>query len=279
MNTEIIEIIGPPGVGKTTLYDALTKAWSPSCTWTYQEALLTPVPAIAEFSSWVEYRLKRILKKKLSTSVASDLGFRFIHLHPELANFCLEHLSGEAREANILAMRFRSLSLLYTDFCRYQAIDERVSDKPCIVNEGLLQKSFLNRSDLSVMSDLVNQYLAFVPKPEAVLYINTDKELIVDRLVKRRKLIATHSGKSQQELLMDIANWQTQLGIITAWMADHHVKVYTLDGALSIHENVNAVLNILESHTGHLPFPVDTAAMANIEPLAQVPGKPSTQLH
>jgi hypothetical protein len=180
--------------------------------------------------------------------VPIEFGLRFAQLHPELANFCWQQLSDENVCANIkIEMRFRSAFLLYLDFCRYQAIAEKESITPCVLNEGLLQKSFLIQRDLRVMLDLINKYLSLVPLPRAIIYINSeDKELIVERLINREKIIATHLGKNKKELLEDIITWQYQLELIISWMLDHNVMVYNIDGARSVKENILFITKILE---------------------------------
>jgi len=246
MATEIIEIIGPPGIGKTTLYNALCKKWRPSCYWTYLDVLLTPAPSFSDFNNWFEYKIRKVLKRKLSKSVPTEYGLRFAQSHPELTNFYWHQLSDENVYASIKAeMHFRSVFLLYSDFCRYQAIAEKESPNPCVLNEGLLQKSFLVQNDLGLMSDLINKYLAFVPLPKAIIYINTDKELIVERLINREKIIATHLGKNRNELLEDIIKWQYQLELIISWMRNHRVLVYNIDGAKPVEENVLIITGIL----------------------------------
>lgn len=270
MATEIIEIIGPPGIGKTTLYNALSKKWRPSCYWTYQDELLTTAPSFSDFNSWIGYRIKKILKKKLSKSVPVEFGVRFAQLHPELAKFCWQQLSDENVYANNKAeMRFRSAFLLYLDFCRYQAIEEKESLTPCVLNEGLLQKSFLVQSDLRLMPDLINKYLTLVPLPKAIIYINTeDKELIVERLINREKIIATHLGKSKKELLEDIVKWQYQLELIISRMLDHNVMVYNIDGTRSVKENVLFITKILEKQKYFQPSP-DQKRIVNVNAVQQ----------
>lgn len=247
MAAGIIEIIGPPGVGKTTLYDALCLQWKPSCFWTHQDAVLTPTPSFADFRNWIEYKIRKTFKRKWSKTVPNEFGLRFAQLHPVLADFCWQRLSVENFDAKAgTEMRFRSAFLLYSDFCRYQAISEKESFTPCILNEGLLQKSFLIQSDARIMSDLLNRYLMLVPLPSAVIYIDADKELIVERLMNRKKIIAIHRGKTRDELLEDIVHWQHQCRLTVAWMLDHHVPVYTFDGAKSVRENVFTISRILE---------------------------------
>jgi deoxyadenosine/deoxycytidine kinase len=247
MGLGIIEIIGPPGVGKTTLYDALCLQWKPSCSWTHQDAVLTPTPPFADFKNWIEYKIRKSFKRKLSKAVPNEFGLRFAQLHPGLADFCWQRLSAEHFDGKTgTEMRFRSAFLLYSDFCRYQAIAEKNSFIPCILSEGLLQKSFLIQSDAGIMSDLLNTYLMLVPLPSAVIYINGSKEMIVERLMSRKKLLPTHRGKSRNELLENIVHWQHQCQLTVTWMSDHSVPVYSLDGAKPIKENVSSLVRILE---------------------------------
>jgi len=246
MATEIIEIIGPPGVGKTTLYDALCLQWKPSYNWIHQDAVLSPAPVIKDFRNWAEFKLKSILKRKWSRSVPTEFGLRFVQLHPGLSDFCWQRLSSERSfTENITDIRFRTAFHLYADFCRYQAIAEKGSSMPCVLNEGLLQKSFLIQSDARIMSDLLNRYLMLVPLPAAIIYIDTDKARIVGRLMNRRKVIATHHGKNRDELLDDIVHWQGLLQLTISWMINHQVPVYTIDGARSVSENVLTILKLL----------------------------------
>lgn len=247
MVTGIIEIIGPPGIGKTTLYNALCKEWRPSCNWIFQEALLTPVPSFADFNNWIEYKIRKALKRKISKNISTEFGLRFAGSHPEFTNFCWQQLCDDVYANNNAGMCFRSVYFLYSDFCRYQAIIEKESSIPCILNEGLLQKSFLIQNDLESMTNLIDRYLALIHLPKAVIYINTEnKELIVERLIRREKIIATHTGKNKAELFEDIVKWQYQTELITSWMRNHKVLVYNIDGAKSVKENVLIITGILE---------------------------------
>ena len=144
MPVEIIEIIGPPGIGKTTLYNALCKNWRSSMKWTHQNAILNPAPLRSDLSKWIRYQAKKLFNMDLSKSVPLEFGLRFAQSHPRLVNFCWRQLSDEnVFPEEMGGLRFRSGYLLYLDFCRYQAITELRPKVPCLLNEGLLQKSFL----------------------------------------------------------------------------------------------------------------------------------------
>ena len=256
MSFKIIEIIGPPGIGKTTFYNALCKNWRGSLKWTYQNALLSPAPLLSDLNNWIRFRAKQFFNRDLSKSVPLEFGLRFAQSYPDLANFCWKQLSDEnVFPTDMTGFRFRSVFLLYLDFCRYQAITEKGSSVPCLLNEGLLQKSFLVQGDVKLLPDLINTYLSLVPLPKVVICLNTeDPGLVVERLLKRPKIIASHLGKNRNDLFKDIVKWQFQLRLINSWMLNHNVTVYNLDGAKSVKENVLIISEILEKQKDSDPF-------------------------
>lgn len=235
MSQKIIEIIGPPGIGKTTIYESLCKTWRSTFNWTYQEALLTPKPHFSEFNKWTEYRLRRLLGKKITKSIPVEYGLRFIENHQELANFYWNYLSN----APEISKRFRAAHFLFTDFCRYQAIVESNAVQPCIINEGLLQKSFFIHNDEQVMLAALDKYMPLLPLPYAIIYINTpDTSLIIERLRSRKKIIASHLGKGYNDLFADIEKWQYLLNLIVEKMKCKNVPIYHIEGSKPLEENV-----------------------------------------
>jgi thymidylate kinase len=249
MDAKIIEIIGPPGIGKTTIYEALCTTWSPVSNWIYLDALLTPKPRFSEFKAWFEYQLKKVLRKKIVKSIPVEYGLRFVEEYQDLANFYWNHLSNpDIYHDGEIKKRFRSAYFLYADFCKYQAILESRSSKPCIINEGLLQKSFLIQDDKQLMRDVINKYVPLLPLPHAIIYINTPNiGLVLERLRSRKKIIASHFGKGDKELKDDIENWQLLLNTISEIMQRKGVPVYNIDGDRSIEENVVAINNLLNN--------------------------------
>lgn len=247
MRSGIIEIIGPPGVGKTAIYDSLCKTWNFKSKWIYPEALMAYQSQTSGLKKMFDFKLRKVLGKKVSGSIPVDYGLRFAANNQALSEFYWSHLSNVqvyANEEN--SMRFRSAYFLFSDFCKYQVVMEMKLNIPCIINEGLLQKSFLINKDDAFMKDALVRYLPLLPLPDAIFYINTKKHVIVQRLLKRKKVIASHVGRDYNGLLADTEKWQNLLDLVLEKMHSMHIPIYNIDGEKTIRENVNYLKTVLD---------------------------------
>lgn len=245
-----IEIIGAPGIGKSKLYHEVCKTWNPGNTWTYADVLLAPEkPSMLSFIRWLEYNYRWYLGKRLSKSLPTNLGLKFIREHEELAAFCWKYLT-ENPVHNSLDSRFRHACILYDNFCGYQAIIEKRSPKPCLIEEGLFQKSFLIHDSEELMKEILDEYLSVLPLPYAVIGLDTDNiGLIVSRLRKRKKVIPSHQDKSDEELIRETEKWRYIIRLILDKLENKNVLVYRVDGSKSLDGNVAVLTSILKSMT------------------------------
>lgn len=241
MGEKIIEVVGPPGVGKSTIYKALCRTWSPKANWIHQHALLVPdTPNFVDFGKWLEHQAKRLSGKKITRSINTDYGLRFAAKNQALANFYWRHLSDTGTySSREIDKRFRSAYFLFQDFSRYQAIIESSCEKPCIINEGLLQKSFFVPENGEPLNEVIEKYLSLLPLPHAIIFIDApNAEVIVDRLQRRNKVIASHGGKDAQALRGDIERWQRTLNLIVEKAQKAGVGIIKVNGENSVNQNV-----------------------------------------
>ncbi|WP_018479292.1 hypothetical protein [Pontibacter roseus] len=244
---KLIEIIGPPGVGKSTIYSALCESWNKNLKWVHQDLLLAPDnPGFVNIGGWLEYKLRGALGKRRPKSLAVDYGLRFINHNEKLASLCWNHLS-DANDSKDMDKRFRSAYFLFSDFCRYQAIREKANGKACLIEEGFLQKSFLISSDEQAESPFIEKYLSLVPLPHAVFHINvSDNAVITNRLENRSKVIASHLGKDTEGLLEETEKWQRTQHLILQKLKEKNLRIFEINGEIAISENVHYMKNLLE---------------------------------
>ncbi|MGV3502245.1 MAG: hypothetical protein ACO1O1_00945 [Adhaeribacter sp.] len=248
MGRPTIEIIGPPGIGKSALYHTLVRRWTPASNWIPQSILLGPArPAGLHFSAWLAYGLYRLKKNKAGKSIPADYGLRFAAEHEAYAALCWELLSRPETAAGLaLGPRFRAAYFLFLDFCRYQAIKEKHGQQACLLEEGLLQKSFLLQDDPQGMETVIREYVSLVPLPQALIYIDTaDQQVILDRLRRREKTLFTHRDRSPELLARETSKWQRMLALVLDLARQAGVAIYPIDGARPLRENAALINQIL----------------------------------
>ena len=251
MKTKIIEIIGPPGVGKSTIYQSLCKTWKPGSQWVYPDVVLTAKPGFFSLKKRLVYNLSLLLGKKLTKTIPVDYGVRFAGQQQDLANFCWKYIADiqffDNRDIN---KRFRSAYFLFRTFCTYQAILEKAPAKPCIIQEGFLQKSFFIRDkeeDDQMIDELLNNYLRLIPLPHTIIYMDTpDSKEIVKRLRGRSKTIVSHYGKDDTALQRDVEKWRHAQNNMLEKLKSAGVLIVRINGMAPVKENVYFIKELLK---------------------------------
>jgi thymidylate kinase len=266
MRSKIIELIGPPGAGKSTIYHSLCKTWKPGSPWVYPDVLVTAKPGFWEYRKWMVYHLRLLMGKKVTKSIPVDYGIRFAGQQRKLARFCWDLLSNKLvfpdREIN---QRFRSGYFLFTTFCVYQAILEKAPVYPCIIEEGFLQKSFFIRveeADEQLAEKLLDDYLTLIPLPHAVVLIDTpDIDEIVQRLQGRSKTIASHIGRNDKALQKDIEKWQHRQRKMLQKLEHAGVMIARIDSKQPVKKNAAEIAALLTKINVTQEAPVPAAGI------------------
>lgn len=245
-----VEIIGPPGIGKSTLYQAVCRSWTPQSRWTYQEKVLGNERGRHGLIRSAIYQIYcRLIKRSGNHQLTIDHGLRFIQQHEPFAEFIWKHLSDpnifpEGRQAE----RFRAFYLLFRDFMRYQAILESNAHKPCIMEEGFLQKSYLLQVPEMELPDWIERYLQLTPKPDLIFRMDaSDPDTIALRLELRAKKLAAYQGLDRSGLIQETRKWQQFFSVMDQKIQQQHIEFKMLDGSKPIEENIRIIYDSLEA--------------------------------
>ncbi|MET0636784.1 MAG: hypothetical protein ABWZ25_12210 [Chitinophagaceae bacterium] len=241
--SRIIEMIGSPGAGKSTIYNELIRSWDPDCPWEYRQQ--------TKKAGSLEKVIRAITGRRATEPVVIEGGLDFINHHPDLAEFLWAHLS-DARTYpyNSYNKRFRSAYFLFRDFCRYQTIMQGDSEKFFVVDEGLLQRSFLVNNDRTLMEEIVSEYIELIPLPSAIIYLEArNLDVIFARLKGRKKTIASHIGLTDWELYKDLETWQYLFSLINEKLKKKNVEIFRIDSEEQVDTNVALIKDHLRSLT------------------------------
>lgn len=250
--SNIVEFIGAPGVGKSSVYKALCRTWNKEQKWIHQNVLLYSQKKTAyPFLSWVNYKIRSFLRINFQQSLPVNAGVQYVQAHEPMAKFCWDHLSDSAYSSNAdMGLRFRSAFFLFRDFCKYQAIRDNANGKTCVIDEGVLQKSFLIHEDPTLTQNLLDDYFSVCELPRAVLWVHVESpEVILKRLTHRHKYIASHLDKDETSLIEETKKWAELIKSIACKIKHLGVEVHQLDGTLPIKSNVKKAQEILTNLT------------------------------
>ncbi|WP_186756783.1 nucleoside/nucleotide kinase family protein [Echinicola salinicaeni] len=246
----IVEIIGAPGVGKSSIFKELCNEWDNKQKWTHLDALITQSKRRSEgFVKKSIDLIKYIFKIKKHQSIQINKGIQFVQNHEELSKFFWQHLSNTEFDANAdPAQRFRSAFFLYRDFCRYQDIQDNANGIPCVMDEGFLQKSFLVHKDKKIIDAVLDDYLSLIQLPKAVIWVHVKPvDIILDRIRNRKKRIASHIDLGDKKLKYETKKWRRLIKLLIKKVEQKGVQVYKIDGMDPIEKNVAKVKSFLSN--------------------------------
>lgn len=245
----IIEILGIPGAGKSTLYSALVQQHRKSMPWTHQHCLLSAaIPSWSKPASRVSYLLRSMTGSRLPQMHDINSGIQFCQRNREFAELASQLLQTHPHLRSDPGARFRASYLLYQDFCRYELISRTFTNQLCLIDEGLHQKSFLLPVTEETTNNLIDQYLDLSPAPAAAVVVDvTNKDILINRLRSRSKVIASHLGMSTEKLQENLDQWRHYLGVATERLRRKGTRLILIDGSAPLSDNLEQLRGALET--------------------------------
>ena len=243
--TRIIEIVGPPGIGKSTIYNTLSSLWKQQDSWLPQNALLRRSnPPISQFRHWIGHHVTGILSLKKSTAVPVEVGLRFANNHKALSFFFWSYLCGHATSKKDTGNAFSTAYFLFKDFCRYQAIWDASSPRPCLLDNGFLSKAFLFHQEEEQLKQQLDEYLSLVPLPHAIICLEKEGSETVfhtgaDQSVNGQK-------PHQAAELMNLDRYKAVYKMIVEKMEGYNIPLCRVNVRNTNEKNLPILLNFLQ---------------------------------
>ena len=245
-------MIGPPGSGKTTIYKATIKMWQDDMPWIYQKILLNPNHKKNRLINYIDNKIKHSTGKTDSPKLSQSV-LKFIEDHPGYAQICWQYINSVyENDQSYAKYRFRAAYYLYCDFSRIQRIKEKGEPRPCLIDEGLLQKSFLVDSMDTQLENNLHQYLELLPLPYAVVILKISSiSDIVQRLFERKREIFKINMESEESLKKLTAKWQKYISNLIEQLDKYNIRIIYLDAGQPANKNAQQLANELAKTVLH----------------------------
>lgn len=234
INSRLIEITGPTGVGKSTISDFLGKGHTKLRKWILSEDLT------------------KIIKPNglLFPHLDITAGLRFHKSYPEYKQL-FKKLHASNLKSDSIYIRNKRAVQHYKVLCDVQMAEEFFNlDKntyaACVFQEGLVFKSF-SRIDIRNFDGELHSFLKSFPLPAAIVHLDAKAEEIAKRAFNRKKTAPIHKNKSFSQIVEDIRLQKDRADKLNAFLAELGVHVQTVNAEAEPELTANKLTEILDT--------------------------------
>lgn len=196
---EYIELIGVPGVGKTTTYNFLRGKAAKNPDWILYEDLL-------KYKNPNGKKFKAVLKEHIVrftglNGIAPNMNTleRYFKSNPQLMELFWKKISKNEKNQG-KDLRFYGVNYIMAVLEKIQNIKDVKLTKYCILDEGLVHNINYFTTHTSNLKQ-ISTVLDVMDLPKAVIYFDGQVDTIIDRTLKREKLRPRDESLSSQELI------------------------------------------------------------------------------
>jgi hypothetical protein len=247
--SEIIEFIGPPGVGKSTLYDGLVKKWRKNYTWApvghFLPVLNKPNPVTSGF--W-ELQIRKLLRRPVySRHKIPGHAYEFLGENPQFVSLCWDLIDRNRKEDHLgVDNRFRSAYYLFSVFGNYQAIRKSSDPRVCVTDELLVHR-IIQITKATIDTGDLSEFVDMVPIPHAIVHLDAPADVLTERLLKRKKRILRHKSLQPDQLYELSRLDKTKIDTVANLLGKRETVLLNVDTQKSVMECVDQIIYFLNN--------------------------------
>jgi deoxyadenosine/deoxycytidine kinase len=249
---KIVELFGPPGVGKTTIANEIDAKWEKTFPWIPARRIYPPLKKGA-LSPLVKYDLfNRLLNKgNIDYSRMRDAEKNFIAANPKLMDAYWKNICySQHGSVNGIDIRFEKSSFLEQRIQKVQFLNESKTNKICLIDEGIVHMipgAIYKSKDLAEEQNEIYLIIKMCPLPIAIINIDTDTKEIANRLFQRGKVNPMHRNLNLDELELVTELSRERRKIIIKILGDMGMPMLEIDSSMNSSENADKIIAFLNS--------------------------------
>ncbi len=269
-----VELIGVPGVGKTTVFKEVERLWENGCRWV-PETHIEPTkdvkcdrrPYRYHVRTYARYLWSRCRgaprwanRAVLNPAVYEEACQEFVNREKALVDMCWDNISRRIPSVNGDDHRLFYLQYLYKLFGRIQFIAAHSTTKTILTDEGLVHNLgiMLNPDDSYEKRDRdIRHIIRHAPMPAAVLFLQARGAATVERLLKRGHRIKIHERLTEKQLLTVVENGLLLKEEVISILEEAGIHTYRVDASPRPEFIGNTIIELLNriSETNTLADP------------------------
>jgi len=248
-----IELIGVPGVGKTTTYKYLKNLKTDDSEWKlFEELFIKPLPKQVDLKGKVKTLIKGLLglptAPKVKVAHESKVLDDFRTQNEELIELFWHTTMTKNQNIYGKDLRFHSVYYMMMIFQNLQAIKDNKSDKCFVLDEGLILNLnyFTNESLEEPIDDQIAKVLDQIFLPSGVVFFEGDIDTVIERTKTRGKLKARDEYLSEEMLVQARAETALEKQNYVKAVESRNIPVLRLEARDSVESKAKRIADFAE---------------------------------